>query len=495
MRIGQDTSVRQENAQAIRVKVFAEIALRVGTVAGLAAAIMLVVSDVKAWNHTFLAYSWELSSESARPGDWVVATLKVPEAGELDQFSVSLDLPEEGGFSFVPGSMEVYAGNIDGARIPRYSGQTSLGIYEIPPQDGPLHFEISIQVPSDLDLLGKSVEIRPRFSVIGENFKSKPAVLTIEAEDLAIINTAVAAPSGQIGYEISVTNPNGGIRFDELNKSFDLEVEISHPEVRLVSEQIQVISDQVLPDFSGESNHVTITGLSLGTGENMSVFVPVELPQDILAAEVKALARATAESVSLSGKVMSTGKKSQISYDQIQVQNRSGRAFLSWVVHQEKENKGFFVEHSLDGATFQTLALIPGSEDHQEQVTYQFETEPLHRGRHLFRLRQEDRNGEKMYTNQQEIFIGIERPATVDLSHLPSEKGGYVSVAVQKRQEVVLELSSSAAGTSQTLFHGVMKPMVPYEILVNQQELPRGSYQLIFQGALEEITLPVDIAG
>lgn len=495
MRQGQSTSVRTETASALRFQILTGIALRLGTVAGFAVAIMLIMSDVKVWNHTFLAYEWELSAETARPGDWIVASLKIPEAKEIGEFSLSLDLPGGQGFSFIPGSMEVFSGNISGARIPGYSGESSLGIYEIPAQEGPLHFEVSIQIPPDLGLLGKAVEFRPRFSVIGENFKSKSAFLTIDAAELTIQNTPVAAPNGQIGYEIVVTNPQGGIRFDELGEAFNLDIDISHPDARLVTDQVKVITDQVLPNRTEEANHLSIEGIALGVGGSMSVFVPVELPRHISASQVKASAKAVVESMNLGSSLVVSGKESEITYDLIRLENRTGRAFLSWDVMQEVNNKGFFIEHSLDGEDFRTVALVPGSEDHQDRLTYQYESEPLHRGRHIFRLRQEDRNGKSMYTNQQEMFVGFERPATLDLSNFNPASGGYLSVAVQKQQQVRLEISTSGGNTVKTLFHGTMKPMTPYEIFVNQADFTPGNYQLTFQGVLEEMSLPIEIAG
>lgn len=495
MRQGQSTTLKAGTASEMRIRIITGIALRIGTVAGFAAAIMLIMSDVKVWDQTFLAYEWELSTETARPGDWVVASLRIPEAKEIGEFSISLDLPQGEGLSFISGSMEVYAGNISGARIPGYSGESSMGIYEIPAQEGPLHFEVSIQVPADLALLGKSVEIRPRFSVIGENFKSKPAYLTIDAAELTIQNTPVAAPNGQIGYEIVVSNPQGGIRFDELGKAFNLDVDISHPDARLIADQVKVITDQVLPDVEEQANHLSIQGISLGTGGSMSVFVPVELPQHLSASQVKASAKAVVESVNLASSEVVAGKESDITYDQVRLENRTSRAFLSWAVMEEVNNKGFFIEHSLDGENFQTMALVPGSEDHQDRLTYQYESEPLHRGRHIFRLRQEDRNGRSMYTNQQEMFVGFERPATLDLSNFSPANGGYLSVAVQKQQQVRLEISTASGNPVKTLFHGTMKPMTPYDIYLNQQEFSPGNYQLVFQGVLEEMTLPIEIAG
>lgn len=495
MRQGQSTTLKAGTASEMRIRIITGIALRIGTVAGFAAAIMLIMSDVKVWNHTFLAYEWELSTETARPGDWVVASLRIPEAKEIGEFSISLDLPEGEEFSFISGSMEVYAGDISGARIPGYSGESSMGIYEIPAQEGPLHFEVSIQVPSDLALLGKSIEIRPRFSVIGENFNSKSAFLTIDAEELVIENTPVAAPNGQIGYEITVSNPQGGIRFDELGKAFSLDVGVSHPDARLITDQVKVITNQVLADMKEEANHLSIQGIALATGGSMSVFVPVEIPHHISASQVKASAKAIIESVDLGSASLVSGKESEITYDQIRLENRESRAFLSWSVTEEINNKGFFVEHSLDGEAFQTLALVPGSEDHQDRLTYQYESEPLHRGRHIFRLRQEGRNGESMYTNQQEMFVGFERPATLDLSNFSPANGGYLSVAVQKQQQVRVEISTASGNPVKTLFHGTMKPMTPYEIYLNQQEFSPGNYQLVFQGVLEEMTLPIEIAG
>jgi len=258
---------------------------------------------------------------------------------------------------------------------------------------------------------------------------------------------------------------------------------------------VKVITDQVLPNINEESNHLSIEGIALEAGGSMSVFVPVELSRNISANEVQASGKATVESMVLGASSIVSGQESTIGYDRVLLENRSSRAFLSWDVLEEVNNKGFYVEHSIDGETFRPLALIPGSEDHHDRLTYQYESEPLQRGRHIFRLRQEDLNGEFMYTNQQEMFVGFERPATLDLSNFNQANGGYLSVAVQKQQQVKLEISTTGGNLVKTLFHGTMKPMTPYEIFVNQSDFTPGNYQLVFQGVLEEMSLPIEIAG
>lgn len=495
MRPQQRINTSQRTNQELRVRMLTSIGLRIGTVAGFAAAIMLIMSDVKQWSGSFLAYKWDLSTETAKPGDWVTATLEIPEASELGEFSLTLDLPEEAGFEFVSGSLEVYQGSLDGAQIPGYSGESSMGIYEIPAQDGPLHLEVTVQVPSDLSLLGKSVEFRPRFSVVGQNFKSTAAVLTIDAPDLTVNNHSVSAQNGTLGYEVLVSNPVDGIPFDEIGADFQLEVSVSHPDAAIQEELVSVITDQALYQVETTDKLLNLNGLVLAAGQQLSVFVPVDIPEGLSATQIKTVAKVRAGDQVISSTEAVNGRVSRIGYQDFTHQNREGRAFLTWKVDKETNNKGFFVEHSLDGIQFEVLALVPGSDDHRELLTYQYESEILSRGRHIFRLRQEDLDGNVMYTPRQEIFVGFERPATVDLSHVQPEKGGYLSIAVQKTQQVRVEIEDADGANRRTLFHGRMKPMLPYEMYLGNQTMTPGEYLVRFTGALEQMSLPVEIAG
>ncbi|MEL7342805.1 MAG: hypothetical protein AAGM67_20130, partial [Bacteroidota bacterium] len=317
------------------------------------------------------------STETAKPGDWVTATLEIPEASELGEFSLTLDLPEESEFEFVSGSLEVYQGSLDGARIPGYSGENSMGIYEIPAQEGPLHLEVTIQVPSDLSLLGKSVEFRPRFSVVGDNVKTTSAFLTIDAPDLTVNNHSVSAQNGTIGYEVLVSNPVDGIPFDEIGADFQLEVSVSHPDAEIQEGLVSVITDQALYEVESSNKYLQLNGLVLAAGQQLSVFVPVDIPEGISAAQIKTVAKVVAGDQLISATEAVNGKTSRIGYEDFSHENREGRAFLTWKVNKETNNKGFFIEHSLDGIQFDVLALVPGSDDHRELLTYQYESEVL----------------------------------------------------------------------------------------------------------------------
>ncbi len=74
---------------------------------------------------------------------------------------------------------------------------------------------------------------------------------------------------------------------------------------------------------------------------------------------------------------------------------------LIWQTASEKNNKGFFVQHSLDAQTFENLQWIKGN-GNTEQVSSYFYTHALafeNANKHYYRLAQHDLNGEVTYSN------------------------------------------------------------------------------------------------
>jgi hypothetical protein len=67
---------------------------------------------------------------------------------------------------------------------------------------------------------------------------------------------------------------------------------------------------------------------------------------------------------------------------------------VKWITATEKNNAFFTLEKSLDGKVWQSVALIPGAGDSQEQISYEFIDTDVRYGRQFYRLTQTDFDGQ-----------------------------------------------------------------------------------------------------
>ncbi|MDP5169604.1 MAG: hypothetical protein NWR72_05115, partial [Bacteroidia bacterium] len=299
--------------------------------------------------------------------------------------------------------------------------------------------------------------------------------------------TAVAAPSGQLGYEVQVSNPANGLNFFDLGTAFSLEVEVDHPGSRLIAEQVEVSSSYACGEVVSHEDGLSIPGLILLPGEQLFVFVPVEKSRNLSPDNIKVEASVFAGEVLLGLGKPVLGQEYPVSWEGFDGEVRENRALLSWKVNKEKGNKGFVIEYSPNGKSFTDITLVPGSEDHTDLLTYQFESEPLTVGRHMFRLRQVGFDGSSSHTRQVELFIGCERPASINLSSIDPRQGGYASIMVQKGQQAKISLADHQGRTLKVLYEGFMNPLLSYEIFVDQQKMLPGEYQIVMEGNTDKI--------
>jgi photosystem II stability/assembly factor-like uncharacterized protein len=82
-----------------------------------------------------------------------------------------------------------------------------------------------------------------------------------------------------------------------------------------------------------------------------------------------------------------------LSFKAVLTADKSG--LLEWESSQEKDFKGYFVEHSLNGRDFETLGFVTAKGGGQ----YSYLHAPLAAGTHYYRLKMADTNGEFAYSN------------------------------------------------------------------------------------------------
>lgn len=93
-----------------------------------------------------------------------------------------------------------------------------------------------------------------------------------------------------------------------------------------------------------------------------------------------------------------------------QAQRISDNTFLTWHTSSETNNDRFEVEHSLDGASFQTIGQVKGRGTSTEPHDYAFTHNNLNLGTHYYRLRQVDFDGLHDYSHVVAVtFSGIDQ--------------------------------------------------------------------------------------
>ena len=98
--------------------------------------------------------------------------------------------------------------------------------------------------------------------------------------------------------------------------------------------------------------------------------------------------------------------------------NSNNQVLLKWAVSQQSNNKGYAVEHSIDGVQWETLKFIATDPKQDGAASYSFlHAKPVN-GRHYYRIRQEDLDGNSSYT--QIKIVDLKNNIHVELSPNPA---------------------------------------------------------------------------
>ena len=79
--------------------------------------------------------------------------------------------------------------------------------------------------------------------------------------------------------------------------------------------------------------------------------------------------------------------------------HKSNTIVLEWATASEKDNDVFMIERSADGATFETIGDVKGSNNSSTLVNYSFTDDNITTGGFYYRLKQVDYDGEYEYSN------------------------------------------------------------------------------------------------
>jgi hypothetical protein len=89
-----------------------------------------------------------------------------------------------------------------------------------------------------------------------------------------------------------------------------------------------------------------------------------------------------------------------------------GQASLKWVVSQQVDNKGYYIEHSQDGTKWEQIGFIPNSNT-QEEMSYSYTHSNPVNGKNFYRIQQVNYNGSGSYSMTK--MINVENNSPISL--------------------------------------------------------------------------------
>ncbi|MDY0080920.1 MAG: T9SS type A sorting domain-containing protein [Ignavibacteriaceae bacterium] len=151
---------------------------------------------------------------------------------------------------------------------------------------------------------------------------------------------------------------------------------------------------------------------------------------------------------------------------------------LEWGTASEKNNHGFYVEKSSDGATFTQVGFVTGKGTTSEYTTYNFTEENVANGMYFYRLRQMDYDGTCEYSSVIEADVDF-NPNTFMLSQNypnPFNPSTVIKFTVPVTGQTSLKVYNALGQEVATLFSQIAEAGTAYSIDFNAAKLVSGVY-------------------
>ena len=151
-----------------------------------------------------------------------------------------------------------------------------------------------------------------------------------------------------------------------------------------------------------------------------------------------------------------------------------GAAVLRWNSLTEKDNIGYYIEHSVDGRTFTVVGHVPAKGDTDFGYDYDFLHREVNRGYNYYRLRMLSNNGENTYSETRRIVVGSQNQV---LNIYPNPAVGYTYLQLDARDNEMIKVSVFDLSGRQVSNQQVTVKGQKAEL--NIDDISRGMYSLI----------------
>ncbi len=164
------------------------------------------------------------------------------------------------------------------------------------------------------------------------------------------------------------------------------------------------------------------------------------------------------------------------------------QARLKWKTASETDNAGFYVEHkqvsdsTSSNSEWSTLGFVEGSGTTTGHESYQYRTDRLTPGRHVFRLRQVDTDGDVHFTESVTLRSRVKSTVLSGPSPNPVRGQAQLTVTVRRTQEVTVQLYDVLGRKVRTITSERIPAQEPHTIRLQGQGLSSGTYFLRVKG-------------
>ncbi len=155
---------------------------------------------------------------------------------------------------------------------------------------------------------------------------------------------------------------------------------------------------------------------------------------------------------------------------------------LRWQTSSETNNAGFEVQHR-SGADWQALGFVEGQGTSTVAHTYRYRAEGLPPGRHHFRLKQVDFDGNVAFSPEVEVVLELAGAYEITPAFPnPFNPQARFTLTVKQRQDVRVVLYDVLGRAVKTLFEGPVSAEEARQIIIDGADLPSGVYLYEVQG-------------
>jgi hypothetical protein len=229
-----------------------------------------------------------------------------------------------------------------------------------------------------------------------------------------------------------------------INREWDIKPEVGTP----ITTKIDLTADPLAPNLDGSFTRSTGAGV-LGHFNTMT-----NVWEDFAATYASNTWTIAAYMGTYSPFITaSTGAVLSVELSDFKVKANQKSALLTWTTASEKDNAYFDVQHSTNGADFQTIGQVNGSGTRTVATTYSFDHKDPSVGVNYYRLNQVDANGKATLSAVRSVVMGktglvVKTTLVTDVLEIvvSDEKIGPLSIFNISGQNV---LNFNAQGTKQ----------------------------------------------
>lgn len=447
---------------------------------------------------TFAQPSLRMSLEPkfAKPGDTVTYsfTFVNPTIEDLELKSFELHLPDSmNNAEFCSNSLS-NQGNMK--TVNSYGGNKNLNINEVSVAAkvgeiaGETSFAVQVVIPGDVALYGSTPRVQASFKHGSKTHYSSDEFLPPgNATPLQIvqpysITKRIAQgdplPGNRIQYETTLFNPNDGGDYDGAYRVDFTDVIhaggnwADSPLPSLTSSNL----DFVHGDISVVDSTISVKGIYLAPGDQVSIQYYVDIdPTLIIGESVESEAVAVVPNTNIVTAAQENTITMPVEYLFFEVEARDDRAFIIWATAVELNNKGFEVQASADGQTFENLGWVEGSGTSSNMQEYSFESDRLSSGSHVFRLKQVDFDGQFEYSKMVEISVAETKTlGSLEFGPNPFTEEGTAVLRLSSDQALEINMYDITGRKVAEIYKGQLRAGEPHSFTIKGNGLPAGYY-------------------